>query len=143
MREDKLARALDLIDDDLIVRSAPGVYRRKRVFEHRTLMRWTALAACLVLCVLTVTLTVLLGNDPTLPDNRGEYSVIADKLQLMEGADVSEFDNLFPELPKPSDPEGGNVSEPPLADREENGSEAALGVTDDGSAGIIAPEKLL
>ena len=143
MREDKLARALDLIDDDLIVRSAPGVYRRKRVFEHRTLMRWTALAACLVLCILTVTLTVLLGNDPTLPDNRGEYSVIADKLQLMEGADVGEFDNLFPELPKPSDPEGGNVSEPPLADREENGSEAALGVTDDGSAGIIAPEKLL
>ena len=34
MREDKLARALDLIDDDLIVRSAPGVYRRKRVFDH-------------------------------------------------------------------------------------------------------------
>ena len=92
MKEDRLARALELIDDDLIERSAPGVYRRKRAFEHRTLMRWTALAACLALCILTVTLTVLLGNDPVLPNNRGEYGVIADKLQLqLKSAEAGHF----------------------------------------------------
>ncbi|MBR6727100.1 MAG: beta-propeller domain-containing protein [Clostridia bacterium] len=118
---DKLARALDLVDDDLIERAAPGAYRKKEnkiPWYKGSWGRW-AVAACLALCLLTGVLGVMLGKtaDPTAPTapgligNGGEYGEIADKLQLVKGDDINEFNRLFPS-DSPSQPdspsEGGS-----------------------------------
>ncbi|MBQ8341252.1 MAG: beta-propeller domain-containing protein [Clostridia bacterium] len=144
-QDDKLIRALDLVDDDLIEKAAPGRYRKKA--PKKQWLRYVV-AACLALCLLSGVVATWIGNSgdpsviapgPSLSID-GDYSAIAGKLQLLQSEDVTEFNRLFPPLTTsiPGDP-----FEPPLVDREElEGSTGSIyqEVTDNQVEGVIEPD---